>query len=271
MRSSTQTFPAVFYPRRFAPFPSCRTSVRFLSDTVPDHIGHPSGATAKLSDISPDSCPISIGTLSALNRIAVRLQSDWVSDLLRNTHRALGGTADLAQRAPLFALGKWVKSFASCNDIRFFGRMRLERETQRTRLTASGFSNLDASVGAESGQSRVIAKNNFRMAEVNEGSDEAAGRSTYPQRYVQGRQRSLNPQAPCGEPKMFGLKLLEGSQGHGVVARLAQPGAGMRGGSRLALARSPSTIPESIFGNRSSALQWRQTPAPADTNLPTTT
>src|SRR6187401_3801252 len=63
---------------------SYRTPIRPKPDTIPGHVGHQSGATAKLSDISPDCCPISIGTLSALNRIAVRLQSDWVSDLLRN-------------------------------------------------------------------------------------------------------------------------------------------------------------------------------------------
>ena len=98
---------------------------------------------------------------------------------------------------------------------------------------------------------RVIAENHFRMAEVNEVSDEAAGRRPYPQRYGQGREQSLNPQAPCAGGIVFGVRLLEGSQGHDIVARLAQPAAGMRCGSRLVLAGSPSTILKIIFDNHS--------------------
>lgn len=63
-----------------------RTLIRSISDTVPDQTGHPSDPIGKLSDISPDDCPTSIGTLSALNRNAVRLQIGLVSDLRRNTH-----------------------------------------------------------------------------------------------------------------------------------------------------------------------------------------
>jgi hypothetical protein len=69
---------------------SYRTLIRTKPDTVPAQTGHQSGPIGKLSDFSPDDCPISIGTLSALNRIAVRLQSESVSDLPRNTHPGKG-------------------------------------------------------------------------------------------------------------------------------------------------------------------------------------
>ena len=62
-----------------------RTLIRSISDTDPDQTGHPSDPIGKLSDISPDDCPTSIGTLSALNRNAVRLQIGLVSGLRRNT------------------------------------------------------------------------------------------------------------------------------------------------------------------------------------------
>jgi hypothetical protein len=65
-----------------------RTLIRSISDTVPDQTGHPSDPIGKLSDISPDDCPTSIGTLSALNRNPVRLQIGLVSGLRRNTHPA---------------------------------------------------------------------------------------------------------------------------------------------------------------------------------------
>lgn len=64
-----------------------RTLIRSISDTVPDQTGHPSDPIGKLSDISPDDCPTSIGTLSALNRNAVRLQIGLVSGLRRNTQK----------------------------------------------------------------------------------------------------------------------------------------------------------------------------------------
>ena len=72
--------------RRFPPFLPCRTPIQSISDTHPVDIGHRSDPIRKLSDISPDDCPASIGTLSALNRNAVRLQIGLVSGLRRNTH-----------------------------------------------------------------------------------------------------------------------------------------------------------------------------------------
>ena len=54
-----------------------RTLIRSISDTDPDQTGHPSDPIRKLSDISPDDCPTSIGTLSALNRNAVRFASEY--------------------------------------------------------------------------------------------------------------------------------------------------------------------------------------------------
>ena len=71
--------------RRFPPFLPCRTPIQSISDTHPVDIGHRSDPIRKLSDISPDDCPASIGTLSALNRNAVRLQIGLVSGLRRNT------------------------------------------------------------------------------------------------------------------------------------------------------------------------------------------
>ena len=72
-----------------------RTLIRSISDTVPDQTGHPSDPIGKLSDISPDDCPTSIGTLSALNRNAVRLQIGLVSGLRRNTQNALEAILDV--------------------------------------------------------------------------------------------------------------------------------------------------------------------------------
>ena len=74
-----------------------RTLIRSISDTLPNETGHPSDPIGKLSDISPDDCPTSIGTLSALNRNAVRLQIGLVSGLRRNTQ--------LGRAAPQHAAG----------------------------------------------------------------------------------------------------------------------------------------------------------------------
>ena len=75
-----------------------RTLIRSISDTVPDQTGHPSDPIGKLSDISPDDCPTSIGTLSALNRNAVRLQIGLVSGLRRNTHKPKESPRAAAER-----------------------------------------------------------------------------------------------------------------------------------------------------------------------------
>ena len=85
-----------------------RTLIRSISDTVPDQTGHPSDPIGKLSDISPDDCPTSIGTLSALNRNAVRLQIGLVSGLRRNTQSGVlhpGISSMLAQTDPQTAMG----------------------------------------------------------------------------------------------------------------------------------------------------------------------
>src|ERR1019366_1378257 len=59
-----------FQHRSTPPLPRFRS----LSDTVPDQFGHPSNPVGhhsngarKLSDISPEHCPIGIGTLSDRN------------------------------------------------------------------------------------------------------------------------------------------------------------------------------------------------------------
>jgi hypothetical protein len=58
------------------------------SDTNPDHIGHQSDPTGKLSDISPDDCPTSNRTAVRFesercpisNRIGVRFASEYATD-----------------------------------------------------------------------------------------------------------------------------------------------------------------------------------------------
>ena len=89
--------------RRFPPFLPCRTPIQSISDTHPVDIGHRSDPIRKLSDISPDDCPASIGTLSALNRNAVRLRIGLVSGLRRNTQyrwAGIRGSAGAEHRLP---------------------------------------------------------------------------------------------------------------------------------------------------------------------------
>src|SRR5437762_9468043 len=62
---------------------------RFLSDTIPGQLGHHSNGARKLSGLSPEHCPISIGTVSGQNRNAVRQKLESVSDSPRNTHQTV--------------------------------------------------------------------------------------------------------------------------------------------------------------------------------------
>jgi hypothetical protein len=74
--SGKQTFPAVFYMRHLAPFPSCRTPVRFISDTNPDQTGHRSGPNRTLIRSHRKTVRYQPGLLSDINRNAVRFESD---------------------------------------------------------------------------------------------------------------------------------------------------------------------------------------------------
>lgn len=51
----------------------------------PIHFGHRSDAARKLSEYPSDCCPNTLGTVSDLDRNPVRIKSESLSDLRRNT------------------------------------------------------------------------------------------------------------------------------------------------------------------------------------------